>query len=104
MQPVVDENIHSLDINAFNGEKSYTLSNKWNTIVPSVDFDTENRREPSSIVLSDGKRFLIQGGYNKNDNNYINQTIIYDTSSNTWTKGTRFTNEKGAVQQMYDIT
>lgn len=104
MISVIDENIYSLDIHAFEGKKSYTMSKWWNKIVPAVDFDTENREMPSSIVLSDGKRFMIQGGFNTDSSSYINQTIIYDTSSNTWTKGTQFTNEKGAAKQISSST
>ncbi|KAG2236083.1 hypothetical protein INT48_006099 [Thamnidium elegans] len=101
---VVDESLYSLDINSFGGQKSYTLSSRWKTIVPAVNFNTENRGTPSSIVLSDGKRFMIQGGYNTYGYNYVNQTIIYDTSSNTWSKGTQFTDEKGGPKQIYRST
>lgn len=99
---IVDENLYSLDINSFGAQKTYNMNSAWNKIVPAVDFNTENRGTPSSVVLSDGKRFMIQGGYNIFGFSYTNQTIIYDTSSNTWSKGTQFTDEKGGPKQVYD--
>ncbi|GAA5806733.1 hypothetical protein MFLAVUS_000081 [Mucor flavus] len=55
-------------------------------------------------VLSDGKRLMIQGGNNPGSFKYKNQTAIYDTSSNKWTKGISYSANDVGVKQIYSST
>ncbi|KAI9273451.1 hypothetical protein EDC94DRAFT_594918 [Helicostylum pulchrum] len=100
----LDEDLYSLDINAFSGRKSDILISQWNKIVPEVRFWIGQRGTPTSIVLSDGKRFMIQGGFKTGPFKYLNQTIIYDTSSNTWAAGSPYTVDNVGVKQIYSST
>lgn len=97
----VDDNLYSLNIAQFFGQPVESMNDKWEVIQPNTPFNTESRRIPSAIVLPDGKRFLLQGGYTKGTK-FINQTIIYDTTTNTWQNGSPYTELNRGVRQMYD--
>ncbi|GAA5798699.1 hypothetical protein HPULCUR_004104 [Helicostylum pulchrum] len=97
---VIDPTLYSLNISNFDGKSSDSMSNQWNKVVPSSPFQTESRRTPTSIVLSDGKRFLIQGGHNMYGNKFSNQSIMYDTSSNTWSKASSYVIAGVGTKQM----
>ncbi|KAG2236993.1 hypothetical protein INT48_001760, partial [Thamnidium elegans] len=85
-KPTLDGgNIYSLNIKAFSGQR-------------------RERGKPTSIVLSDGKRFMIQGGNTPGPYKYANQTIIYDTSLNKWTKGSQYSIENVGAKQIYSST
>jgi hypothetical protein len=97
----VDKNLYSLNISQFIGQSTDSMSGHWNTIIPSITFETGNRRTPSSAVLTDGKRLLIQGGLNIPAMTFINQTIIFDTTSNTWQRFSPYSEAGRGARQMY---
>lgn len=43
---------------------------------------------------------MIQGGNNTGAVRYNNQTVIFDTSSNTWARGSPYTVENVGPKQM----
>lgn len=96
----IETSLYSLNISNFNGKSSDSMSNQWNKVEPASPFQTESRRTPTSIVLSDGKQFLIQGGHNMYGNKLTNQSIIYDTSSNTWSKARSYVVDGVGTKQM----
>ncbi|KAI9273458.1 hypothetical protein EDC94DRAFT_655364 [Helicostylum pulchrum] len=102
--PNMDQDIYSLNISGFIGQKSDIMSGQWNKIIPAVYFYIGPRRIPISTVSSDGKRFMIQGGYNINRHKFRNQTVFYDTSSNSWSTTTPFIDDNGVVKQNYHST
>jgi hypothetical protein len=97
----VDTGIYSLDISQLVGKETNTMGIMWNKITPAASFDTEQRTGASSIALPDGKKFLIQGGRNSLNNKFTNQTIIYDTSTNTWDTGSPYSEIDRGIRQMY---
>lgn len=97
----MDENIYSLNIVQFSGQPTDSMSNKWETVKPNAPFAVGVRRAPAAIVLPDKKRFLIHGGWNVNPFKYANQTIIYDTVSNTWQSGASYNEVDRGVRQTY---
>ncbi|KAI9273460.1 hypothetical protein EDC94DRAFT_580422 [Helicostylum pulchrum] len=104
-QLTLDEDFYSLDINAFTGQKSDILISQWNKVTPKVPFWMSQRETPTSIALSDGKRFMIYGGFKTGPaSKYNNQTVIYDASTNTWAKGTPYTVDNVGVKQIYSAT
>ncbi|KAI9273474.1 hypothetical protein EDC94DRAFT_195963 [Helicostylum pulchrum] len=103
-KPSIDESIYSLNINEFAGRASEALITQWNKMIPDIHFSIGQRRTPTSIVLSDGKRLMIQGGYNPSTFKYVNQTIFYDTSSNEWTRGTSYSVDNVGIRQIYAST
>lgn len=96
----IDTTLYSLNISNFDGKSSDSMNNQWNKVVPASPFQTEHRRTPTSIVLPDQKRFLIQGGHNTFGNKFSNQSIIYDTSSNTWSKASSYVVAGVGTKQM----
>lgn len=76
------------------------MISQWNKILPDIPFGTGKRRRPTSIVLSDRKRLIVQGGFNPQEFKYLDQTIIYDTVSNTWAKGSAYSVDNVGVRQM----
>ncbi|KAI8080979.1 hypothetical protein BDF21DRAFT_493291 [Thamnidium elegans] len=104
LKPTMDEDIYSLNINSFVGKRSEVLISQWNKIVPDIPIAIGQRRTPTSIVLSDRKRFMIQGGNNPSLFKYKNQTIIYDTTSNKWTTGSAYSPNNVGVKQIYSST
>lgn len=78
------------------------MSNKWEKKIPATNFNLENRRSPTAAVLEDGKRLMIVGGLLVTLNQkFSNQTIIYDTTTNTWTKGLSCTEPNRGTRQVY---
>ncbi|KAG1454929.1 hypothetical protein G6F55_007348 [Rhizopus delemar] len=63
------------------------LNTKWVQISTINPFVTEQRVNPQFAVLSDKKRFIINGG-RRNMNgllaNTVNETIMYNSVGNTW--------------------
>ncbi|KAG2236084.1 hypothetical protein INT48_006100 [Thamnidium elegans] len=80
------------------------MISQWDTIVPDVPFWIGGRGTPTSIVLSDEKRLMIQGGNQTGPFRYHNQTIIYDTSSNIWETGSAYSVDNVGVKQIYSAT
>ncbi|KAI8080980.1 hypothetical protein BDF21DRAFT_493292 [Thamnidium elegans] len=103
-KPTLDEDIYSLNINEFSGQRSAIMISQWDTIVPDVPFWIGGRGTPTSIVLSDEKRLMIQGGNQTGPFRYHNQTIIYDTSSNIWETGSAYSVDNVGVKQIYSAT
>lgn len=99
--PAMDSNIYSLNIVQFSGQPTDSMSNKWETVKTSQPFVVGARRSPTAIVLPDKKRFLIEGGFNVYNAKYVNQTIIYDTVSNTWQTSAPYTEANRGVRQTY---
>ncbi|CAO3618092.1 unnamed protein product [Mucor hiemalis] len=99
-----DTNLYSLDITKFSGQTTESINNNWETVVPNGDFDTESRRAPAAIVLLDQNRLLIQGGNNYYNVKYVNQTIIYDTTTNSWTTGSSYTESNRGTRQIHFST
>ncbi|KAI9273456.1 hypothetical protein EDC94DRAFT_676936 [Helicostylum pulchrum] len=105
--PNMDQDIYSLNISGFIGQKSDIMSGQWNKMMSTVSADVfyiGPRRIPTSAVLSDGKRFMIQGGYNINRHKFQKQTMFYDTSSNSWSTTTSFIDDNGVAKQNYHST
>ncbi|KAI9268455.1 hypothetical protein EDC94DRAFT_687354 [Helicostylum pulchrum] len=96
----IDQDIYSLNVSAYSWQNSAIMEDGWYKIVPAVPFQTEKRIIPTSVVLSNGKQFMIQGGQSSNFSQFENHAIIYDTSSNSWLKGSSFT-DNGLVKQIY---
>ncbi|GAA5805991.1 hypothetical protein HPULCUR_011518 [Helicostylum pulchrum] len=96
----IDQDIYSLNASAYSWQNSAIMEDGWYKIVPAVPFQTEKRIIPTSVVLSNGKQFMIQGGQSSNFSQFENHAIIYDTSSNSWLKGSSFT-DNGLVKQIY---
>lgn len=99
----IDQDIYSLNASAYSWQNSAIMEDGWYKIVPAVPFQTEKRIIPTSVVLSNGKQFMIQGGQSSNFSQFENHAIIYDTSSNSWLKGSSFT-DNGLVKQMYILS
>ncbi|GAA5806813.1 hypothetical protein MFLAVUS_000161 [Mucor flavus] len=100
----MDEDIYSLNIKAFAGQNSETMISQWNKILPDIPYGTGKRRRPTSTVLSDGKRLLLQGGFNPQEYKFLGQTIIYDTVSNTWARGSAYSVDNVGVKQIFVST
>jgi hypothetical protein len=100
----IDNKMHHLNISQFIGHSTDSMSSHWNTVNPATTFDPELRRAPASIILPDGKTFLIQGGYNVALAKYINQTIAFDTSTNTFTSAPAYSETTRGIRQMYSST
>lgn len=76
------------------------MSSQWNLITPAIPFDTELRRTPASAVLSDGKTFLIHGGHDMLYRKLTNQTISFDTSTETWSRKEPYIDGNNGPRQM----
>ncbi|KAI7888333.1 uncharacterized protein EV154DRAFT_517978 [Mucor mucedo] len=101
----IDQNIYSLDIAKFSGNETDTLSSKWEKMIPKTTFNLESRRAPTAAVLPDGKSFMIVGGLLTSANQkFSNQTIIYDTATNTWIKGLSCTEPNRGTRQVHRST
>lgn len=96
----IDMNLYALNVSQFIGRPSDSMSSQWNKITYTSPFSIEARRTPTSAVLSDGVRFLINGGHNMYGNKLTNQTIVYDTTANTWTKATSYVVQGLGTRQM----
>lgn len=96
----VDNTLYSLEIDQFAGQTTELINGKWDIVEPSAPFDTEQRRIPNAIVLADGKKLLVQGGYGDKNVKYVNQTIIYDMTTNSWTSGSPYAEADRGVRQM----
>ncbi|KAI9277438.1 hypothetical protein BY458DRAFT_554447 [Sporodiniella umbellata] len=84
----MESSIYSLDIGQFHGLQTHYLNNKWNLVEAKNDFDPEKRRTPQFVPLPDGLSFLVIGGEYRGPGDqgfFTNQTILYNTSSHTWT-------------------
>lgn len=98
----VDDNLYSLNVAQSIGETAESINDKWELVQPSTPFDTESRRIASAIALPNGRQFLLQGGYTKGTK-FINQTIIYDTTTNSWKVASPYSEVSRGVRQMYVI-
>lgn len=74
------------------------MRDKWVPVQPSTTFNPEQRRSMTAIALPDGKRLLIQGGYS--NSKLVNQTIIYDSTTNSWKNALPYTEVNRGVRQM----
>jgi hypothetical protein len=96
-----DNSINVLNLTTLSGTSTSDLQNKWTQITPNTtDVDTVARVGPHSIALPDGKRMLFYGGY-RSDSPIKDQTIVYDASSNTWSKYANYSEEQNGQRQMY---
>lgn len=100
---LTDTNLYYLDITQFADQKTDSLSNKWEKVVPRTPFDPELRNHPNAAVLSDGKRILLHGGLYYPGGKFVNQTIIYDTSTNSWETAPPYVESDRGIRQMYSI-
>ncbi|KAI7895983.1 uncharacterized protein EV154DRAFT_598922 [Mucor mucedo] len=101
----IDQNLYSLDVAQFLGKEINTLNDQWKVIVPATSFSFENRRAPISIVLPDEKKLMIVSGYHTAFNQKLsNQTIIYDTVTNTWEKSISYVEEGRGTRQIFHST
>jgi hypothetical protein len=57
------------------------LNDKQHT---NIDFDF--RAFPQAVALSDGKSLLIQGGYNYIRSSLVDQSIVYNAETRSWSK------------------
>ncbi|KAG2201994.1 hypothetical protein INT47_000533 [Mucor saturninus] len=97
----IDQNLYSLDVAQFLGKEINALNDQWKVIIPAASFSFENRRAPISIVLPDEKKLMIVSGYHTAFNQKLsNQTIIYDTVTNTWEKSISYGEEGRGTRQM----
>lgn len=92
--------LYVLDIGQMYGQQSSTFNNKWNEVIASNDFNIEVRRAPESIFFPEQNQIVIVGGFSSNTP-FTNQTIAYDTVSNTWKSLPAYSEPDRPRRQMY---
>lgn len=82
-----NDTLITLDINSNNGAPYQNIISQWVAAVPqSSMINFGFRAFAQAVPLPDGKRLLIQGGYNYESTPLTDQSIIYNTETNTWEK------------------
>ncbi|CAO0796622.1 unnamed protein product [Mucor circinelloides] len=75
-----------LDVNSNNGAPSQNLVNKWESVASQSSNNFGFRAFPQAVPFPDGKRLLIQGGYNYESTPLLDQSIVYNAETNAWEK------------------
>ncbi|GAA5808438.1 hypothetical protein MFLAVUS_001829 [Mucor flavus] len=77
--------LNSLDIYKNDGGPSQNLNSQWEDVTPAASNIVIGRRGfPQAAAAPDGERFLIQGGYNYDAGPIVQQTIAYNSRTNSW--------------------
>lgn len=85
----VDDSLYLLQLNFTDPILLTDLNANWTRISSINPFELENRVFSQFAVLSDGKRFIINGGRKSLKGGYtyaVNETIMYDSVQNIWQK------------------
>ena len=85
----IDDSLYLLQLNFTDPILLTDLNANWTRISSINPFELEKRVFSQFAVLSDGKRFIINGGRKGLGDSYtytINETIMYDSVQNIWQK------------------
>ncbi|KAI9364297.1 hypothetical protein BD770DRAFT_439967 [Pilaira anomala] len=96
--------LNSLDISKNVVTLSSQLNSLWEDVKPldPTSVITGRRWYPQSAVTPDGKRLLIQGGFNFDTKPMVHQTIAYNSETNTWEALANYNdNKNGGDREMY---
>ena len=75
-----------LDVNSNNGTSFQNLINKWEAVAPQSSNNFGFRAFAQAVPFPDGKRLLLQGGYNYENTPLLDQSIVYNAETNSWDK------------------
>lgn len=93
-----------LDLTICNGETAAEIQKKWMTVSSDTNgVNIQARYRPQAIALPDGNGFLISGGYSSTSTSIVDQTIVYNASTNKWSKYQNFEDGSYGNRQMYYI-
>lgn len=82
-----NDTLIALDINSNNGAPYQNLISQWVAVAPqSSTINFGFRAFAQAVPLPDGKRLLIQGGYNYESSPLTDQSIVYNAETNAWEK------------------
>ncbi|CEG77383.1 hypothetical protein RMATCC62417_12144 [Rhizopus microsporus] len=98
-----ESRLYVLDIGQMYGQQSSTFNNKWNEVIASNNFDVEVRRAPEYVFFPEQNQIVIVGGFSSNTV-FTNQTIAYDTVSNTWKSLPAYSEPNRPRRQIYFAT
>ncbi|KAI8367177.1 hypothetical protein EDC96DRAFT_564753 [Choanephora cucurbitarum] len=97
-----DDSMVVLDINKNGGDTIGNLNGQWEPASPATNNIKFGRRAyPQTVALPDGKSLMIQGGYNYQNTTFGDQTIIYSTESNAWSKQPNYVDSQNNIKQTY---
>jgi hypothetical protein len=97
-----DNSINILNLTALNGTSTSDLQNKWTPVTPIyAGFDTTARNEPQHMALPDGKRMVFNGGFTGSRSVLQDQSIVYNASTNLWSKYSNYSEHPFGSRQMY---
>lgn len=99
-----DSTINMLDLSTCNGETATEIQKKWLTVSSDTNgVNLQARYRPQAIAFPDGDGFLISGGYSATSKSIADQTIVYNVSTNKWSKYQNFKDGSYGDRQMYYI-
>ncbi|KAF1796000.1 hypothetical protein V8B55DRAFT_1468748 [Mucor lusitanicus] len=75
-----------LDINSNNGSSFQNLINKWEPVAFQSANSFGFRAFAQAVPFPDGKRLLLQGGYNYESTPLLDHSIVYNAETNSWDK------------------
>ncbi|KAG2204941.1 hypothetical protein INT46_005367 [Mucor plumbeus] len=97
-----DSTINMLDLTICNGETAAEIQKKWMTVSSDTNgVNIQARYRPQAIALPDGNGFLISGGYSSTSTSIVDQTIVYNASTNKWSKYQNFEDGSYGNRQIY---
>lgn len=98
----VDSVMNVLDLTNRSGIAASDLQNLWTPITYNPrNVNVASRADPQCIVLEDGKRMIVNGGYDSTANQLININFAYDAAENQWEALEDYTEEPYGRRQMY---
>lgn len=98
----VDSTINVLDLINKSGIATSDLQNLWTPISYNPgNVNVAGRTDPQCIVLEDGKRMIVNGGYDSTANQLKNLNIAYNAEKNQWEALEDYTEEPYGRRQMY---
>jgi hypothetical protein len=99
-----DSTINMLDLTICNGETAAEIQKKWMAVSSDTNgVNIQARYRPQAIALPDGNGFLISGGYSSTTTSIVDQTIVYNASTNKWSKYQNFEDGSYGNRQMYHM-
>ncbi|KAK4516915.1 uncharacterized protein ATC70_000242 [Mucor velutinosus] len=75
-----------LDINNNNGASFQNLISKWESVTPQSSNNFGFRAFAQAVPFPDGKRLMLQGGYNYGNTPLLDHSIVYNAETNSWDK------------------
>lgn len=97
-----DSTINMLDLTISNGDTAAEIQKKWVTVSSDTnDVNIQARYRPQGIALPDGNGFLLSGGFSSTTTPIVDQTIVYNASTNKWSKYPNFEDRSYGNRQMY---